>query len=345
MASSMFKKIISLFFAVSFLSSCISISVDSGVKETPQADFVTSTLPPTSSGYIPSTPLPTSTVTETPTLAATPPPNCRDSAVLMGDLTIPDGTRMKAGEKFTKTWEFQNNGTCPWVNYTLVFAAGDQMSAPLSGPIPTTLSGAKVSISVDLIAPSTDGEYTGYFTMKNSSGKDLPIGAEKTFWVKIIVGNGSTQLSTPSSTNTPYVPKGGNSNCGYSSNGSYVQQIIASINEARKSANLPTLSVNEQLKSAAQAHSADMACNNFLDHTGSDGSSIRDRLARAGYLSVSFAEIIAIGTPQNAMNQWSSDQGHWQLVLSPGMTEIGVGYAYYASSDFGGYFTVDMGSP
>jgi uncharacterized protein YkwD len=86
-----------------------------------------------------------------------------------------------------------------------------------------------------------------------------------------------------------------------------------------------------------------MACNNFLDHTGSDGSWIGDRLLRAGYPNTNYTEIIAIGTPQNAMDQWQADGPHWDAILDSSSTEFGVGYAYYANSTFGGYFTVDMG--
>jgi uncharacterized protein YkwD len=267
----------------------------------------------------------------------------------MRDVTIPDGTKIKAGEKFTKAWEFLNNGTCPWVDYTLVFAAGDQMGAPLSAPIPTTVTkGEQVTVSVDLIAPTADGEYTAYFTLKNTAGKQVPIGAEKTFWVKIVVGAGGTSQQTGTTsliTQTPHIPSGGNNNCASSGNSAYVQQLISLINQARASANLPRLSVNDQLRSAAQAHSADMACNNFLDHTGSDGSWISDRILRAGYTASHYTEIIAVGSPQNAMDQWAASQSHWDAILDPASTEMGVGYSYYSSSDFGGYFTVDFASP
>ena len=40
------------------------------------------------------------------------------------------------------------------------------------------------------------------------------------------------------------------------------------------------------------------------------------------------------------MDQWSTDAGHWEIVLNPLATEMGVGYAYNANSNFGGYFTV-----
>src|SRR6185436_13962982 len=99
--------------------------------------------------------------------------------------------------------------TCPWVNYKITFASGDQMSAPLSAPIPDTAPKDIVQASVELTAPSSNGTYTGYFTLNDSNGKDIPIGIEKTFWVKIVVG-ASTNLSpaTPvsNSISTPYVP-------------------------------------------------------------------------------------------------------------------------------------------
>lgn len=337
----MFKKII--FLSAFLLTSCISVSVGSETNTPVKQNFVTATLPPTKSGFVPATLTSSPEVTVPPTLAVTAPANCKDSAVLLRDATIPDNTQMKAGEKFTKTWEFQNNGTCPWVNYTLKFTAGDQMNAPLSAPIADTAPKDKALVSVELTAPTSNGIFTGYFTLNDSTGKDVPIGIEKTFWVKIVVGSGATQATSASnSANTPYIPAGGNSNCSSSQNGGYVQEIISLINQARASANLPALTINSQLTAAAQGHSADMACNNFLGHTGTDGSSLTDRIRRTGYPGGS--EIIAIGTPQNAMDQWRADPGHWDFVLNPYSTEIGVGYAYYASSDFGGYITVDMGT-
>jgi uncharacterized protein YkwD len=120
---------------------------------------------------------------------------------------------------------------------------------------------------------------------------------------------------------------------------------VSLINQARSDAKLAPLTVNAQLTSAAQTHSLDMACGNFLSHTGSDGSWIGDRLSAAGYNSYNYEEIIAIGSPSDAMSQWRNSQPHWESVLNPMVTEIGVGYAYSAASQFGGYFTVDFASP
>ncbi len=336
----MYKKFFLL--SILFLSSCISIGVDAPQTPTP-AGFVTATLIPTKAGFVPATLTPTFESTVAPTLAVTQNANCKDSAILLRDVTIPDDTNIKAGETFTKTWEFQNVGDCNWVGYTIQFDSGDEMSAPQSAPVPDTAPKGIVQVSVNLTAPTVDGTYQGNFTLHNTNGNSIFIGTEKTFWVKIVVGNLNPQTPSASTTKTPYVPSGGNSNCSYTQNASYVSQIISLINQARVTAKLSTLTVNAQLTSAAQNHSIDMACNNFLNHTGSDGSTIGNRLAGAGFTSFNYFEIIAIGTPQNAIDQWRADEGHWEIVLNPTIKYIGVGYAYFADSDFGGYITVDFG--
>jgi hypothetical protein len=172
------------------LASCVSVEVNEPETQ-PPSDFVTATLAPTKEAYLAPTFTATPGITPTPTFLVTIDPNCKDSAVLVRDVTIPDGTQMKPGEKFTKTWEFINNGECPWYGYLLKFAAGDQMDAPLSAPIPVTLLNEKVQVSIELTAPAADGSYTGYFTINDPIGKDVPVGVEKTFWVKIRVGDGS----------------------------------------------------------------------------------------------------------------------------------------------------------
>ena len=327
------------------LTSCVTVDENS----TPDAPplFITSTLPPTKQGLTLPTAVPP---TFTPTLdPLTPSPTvtsaaaCRDNAILVEDVTIPDNTSVPRGQKFTKTWKFQNMGRCAWTGYTITFLSGDRMSAPVSAPVPDTEARATVDVSVDLVAPPNDGAFTGIFELQNAAGEVVPIGTEKSFWVKIIVGNGAPPTS--SSGGVVATPKPVDiSQCEYSENAGYVQQLVGLINQARADAQLPALTVNAQLTIAAQKHSLDMACGNFLSHTGSDGSWIGDRLRAAGYNSYSYLEIIAIGTPQDAMNQWRNDQPHWDIVLGPSK-EIGVGYVYSADSDYGGYFTVDISGP
>lgn len=330
----LYKKI-TLLLAIFLLASCITVDVEPQV--TNQPGFVTATLPPTKAGLVQATPLPTNTeVPETPSSpTVTARPDCTDGAVLLRDVTVPDNTQVKAGESFVKTWEFLNTGTCPWTGYTLKFSSGDEIHAPLSTPVPATAPKESVQVSMELTAPSVDGRYAGYFTLTDANGETIPIGAEKTFWVKFVVG-AVANLPAASITNIP--PSG---NCSQGPNADYVNQIVTLINTARAKAGLPALTFNAEIAAFAQSHSEDMAYNNFLSHDGSDGS-FGQRMANYSQthgLQIT-GEILAIGTPQNAMDQWRMDE-HWDYVLG-NFNQLGAGYAYNSCSDYGGYFTVDL---
>lgn len=347
------NKIWTIFLLASLsLTGCISVSSATGTPTSPP-QFVTSTLPPTRALVLPSTITPSTPdveLTGTVTPAVTSPPDCKIQAVLLEDVTIPDNTRLTAGETFTKTWRFKNTGTCHWNNYTISFLTGDRMSAPDSAPIPDTLAGSTVDVSLELTAPKADGSYSGYFTLKNAEGESINVGAEKTFWLKIIVGNPSTPPTSPprgtSSGPSGNTTGGGTANCNFSENAGYASQIGSLINNERMANGLPELTVNSLLVSAAQRHAADMACNSMLSHTGSDGSYLNSRIAATGY-SASYTEeiIYAGGGPQAAFSWWMTDKLHRDAILSTRATEIGVGYAYLSSSVYGGYIAVNFASP
>ncbi len=223
------------------------------------------------------------------------------------------------------------------------------MNAPLSAPIPDTLPKSTVQASVQLTSPSSNGTFTGYFTINDSAGKDVPIGIEKTFWVKIIVGTGTIVPTTSGANPTQSgstTTSGGGANCNYSQNAGYVNQLASLINTERANAGLSSLTVNAQLAAAAQSHAADMACNNMASHTGSDGSSVYSRVAASGYSSSYVEEIIySGGSPQAAMSWWMSDQIHRDAILNPNATDMGVGYANFSNGAYGDYIAVDFGSP
>lgn len=295
--------------------------------------FVTSTLPPTRPGLV----LPTYTpppVTETPDpLTPSPTPSCRDSAIFVEDVNYPDHSQLEAGETFTKTWKLQNTGSCAWTGYTVAFVSGDDLGATDSVPVPETEASSTVEVSMDLTAPAEDGAYTANFELRNAEGEAIPLGIETTFWVKIVVGEGgSTSEQTVG-------------NCTYTENPEYVQTLIELINQARADVGRPALTINEQLTAAARAHSLDMACNNFMKHSGSDGSWTGDRVTEAGYTNPYYLEILAIGLPQDAMNQWRIEPRDWDMLINSRVREIGVGYVFSKFSAYGGYWTVVMGGP
>jgi uncharacterized protein YkwD len=218
------------------------------------------------------------------------------------------------------------------------------MAAPDSSPVSQALAGKFVDVSVDLVAPTADGTYTGFFELQDAEGNVVPIGLEKTFWVKIRVGAGglpSTPL--PGGTLSPTHVSGGD--CQVSTNPGFVSQLLSLLNDQRAASNVPALTLNAQLSAAAQAHSEDQACNNFISHIGSNGSSIQQRIAAAGYSSSYSLEIIAVGGPADAMAQWNDDALHRNAILNRSVTEVGIGWADSANSVYGGHFTVDLASP
>jgi uncharacterized protein YkwD len=94
-----------------------------------------------------------------------------------------------------------------------------------------------------------------------------------------------------------------------------------------------------------------MACNNFVDHSGSNGSSWYDRINAQGYVFTSATENIYVGNPQfggttqGAFEWWMNSQIHRDNILAGKMTDIGVGYVFNADSEYGGYYTVNFARP
>ncbi|WP_299025778.1 NBR1-Ig-like domain-containing protein [uncultured Thermanaerothrix sp.] len=139
---------------------------------------------------VPPTAVPTAQPTLVqPTPTATPLP-C-NWAKFVKDITVPDGTRFRPGEAFTKTWRLQNIGSCTWTaDYALVFASGNAMDGPASQKLGTTVRpGETVDISVNLKAPTKPGDYTGNWKLRSADGVVFGLGrdASQPFWVKIKV--------------------------------------------------------------------------------------------------------------------------------------------------------------
>lgn len=118
---------------------------------------------------------PTPTITSTTTPSHTPTPSATPIPCNLGsfitDVTIPDGTVLVPNTQFVKTWRVRNDSTCQWAGYQLVYASGDQMSGPAAVKIPTAAPDQTIDISVNLVAPGTPRNYTGYWQLKASNGE------------------------------------------------------------------------------------------------------------------------------------------------------------------------------
>jgi uncharacterized protein YkwD len=134
--------------------------------------------------------------------------------------------------------------------------------------------------------------------------------------------------------------------CSPTANDTYVTELQTLINNARTSNNLPALSVNQKLATAAKDHASDMLCNNYLSHIGLNGSTPQSRVEAAGFkASLVLEDLYALhpaygGNPQSAFNWWMSDPASKADLLNPNTTVFGVAYATSDTSLLGGYFVV-----
>lgn len=92
----------------------------------------------------------------------------------------------------------------------------------------------------------------------------------------------------------------------------------------------PPLRYDERLARAAHRHSADMATHGFISHTGSDNSSVAERVAREGYRWSWVGENLAWSsgfdmTPQQVLSGWLTSPGHCGNILNRNFTEVGLG--------------------
>lgn len=103
-------------------------------------------------------------------------------------------------------------------------------------------------------------------------------------------------------------------------------EALSRVNRLRRAAGRAALRWSPLLAGVAQAHADDMARNRFFSHGGSDGSSVGDRVARAGYGWCAVAENIARGQRDldSVIRGWQGSPGHRRNMLSGEMAEIGL---------------------
>jgi uncharacterized protein YkwD len=110
--------------------------------------------------------------------------------------------------------------------------------------------------------------------------------------------------------------------------------IIRLTNVERQKAGLQPLRINPTLVSVAEKYSDLMASRQMMDHhlDGKDGG---QRLKEAGYSYSWWGENIAWNyADANAVVQgWMNSPPHRQNLLSPNVTEIGVGVAYSVKNE------------
>ncbi len=175
-----------------------AVAMTVSAQETQKAQ-ATATSVPTEAGPT-SAPEATATGQAVPTFAPPTAPGpvgsgdtCQVVANLVGE-TIPDGTIMQPDETFLKTWRLKNNGTCTWnTSYKIVYWSGDLMGGLQEYPLPKVVApGEEVEISLSLVAPTTNGNFSGFWKLQSEWGTPFGVGQyDQPFYVQINVNDSS----------------------------------------------------------------------------------------------------------------------------------------------------------
>ncbi len=123
-------------------------------------------------------------------------------------------------------------------------------------------------------------------------------------------------------------------------------KLFQRINQIRADRGLAPYARNQALEQAVLLHAQDCAQRGELTHTGSDGSTVSQRVERAGYAAVGAAEITVMGgSAQAAIDWWMSeapDGPHHSVIINPVFKDMGVAVVFVENTY---YFIALMAQP
>lgn len=109
------------------------------------------------------------------------------------------------------------------------------------------------------------------------------------------------------------------------------QQLFALVDPLHQQAGCAPFIPDNLLATAAQLHAEDIASHRRIDHVGTDGATLRQRLDRVGYPYGRASESIAIyQTPEQAVAMWMDEPPngpHRMNITNCQYTEVGIGLA------------------
>ncbi|KAF1775187.1 CAP domain [Phytophthora cactorum] len=121
------------------------------------------------------------------------------------------------------------------------------------------------------------------------------------------------------------------------------QDLLDAINAARKKEGMDELCLNEMLMDAAQIQANDMADNNFIKSTGSDGSVPKERAAAQGFKAETVTEIVGAGyrTASSIVAAWSKASSAKSTIFSKSNV-MGPGYTFDKTKKYVHFWAVDF---
>jgi hypothetical protein len=103
-----------------------------------------------------------------------PPTHAGDASAFIADITLPDCSHIRSGQKVTKVWRLKNVGKVHWTGYSLhrldLPQQRNQCQTISDIPIGDTAPGQVVDIKTDITAPKNPGFCFARFKMMDAAG-------------------------------------------------------------------------------------------------------------------------------------------------------------------------------
>ena len=265
------------------------------------------------------------------------------ATVPMGAFDIPSSAELTGTptltETVTETPTVTPTGTLmPTLTFTVTFTPTRTATATRTRTPAPTLSPTSTRLPTDTALPTNTAPPTDTAAPGAPTSTPRPPTATAT----------TTNTTLPTATLPPTATN--SAACQFTGSSAFEATLVSLINAERSARGLTPYIVDPRLTASARVHSTDMACNNFLSHTGSDGSTSGERMLAQGYTFSWHGENIYAGggsynAPQQAFAWWMNSEPHRNNLMSPNYIHIGIGYIYSPASSYGGYFTANFGRP
>jgi uncharacterized protein YkwD len=225
-------------------------------------------------------------------------------------------------------------------------AKGSLVVFVLDGPKRLLRTDAKAPFAVKVNTKTLpNGSYT--LTTLLARPGTSSVATTSSLRIKNVKAKAAKKRTSKPATATPASNTGSSGGGSSASAKGFAAEVLRLANVERAKAGCGALKLNSKLNAAAQAHTTDMATDNFFSHDSQDGRSPFDRIKAAGYSFSAAAENIAAGstTAAGAMDQWMNSAGHKANILNCTYVDLGVGFAKGVNADYAGYWTQDFGKP
>lgn len=105
--------------------------------------------------------------------------------------------------------------------------------------------------------------------------------------------------------------------------------LVALMNAERAKVGAPPLQQTAAASAVAHSYACEISARQDIDHTGTDGSTLAERLKRGQVSALTIAENTGsqFTAPERGMQLWMASAGHRRNILMKGVSKVGVGLA------------------